>query len=96
MGRGTDLGDLPPPSHWDLLGNRVATLGLGIDGVASVIGVLGGKRFLVKYDKLLDGLCSRFGATRTEAELAIERAKKAGVVKVSRGNVRLLGVPRRR
>lgn len=64
--------------------------GIGVEGVASEIGILGGLSLQVNRQELIDGLCRRFGATTGEAEAALRRAKEVGAVVEENGIIRLV------
>jgi len=59
---------------------RVFRRGIGIEGVCSEIGAIGDENFVVSRDRLIEGLCYRFGVDLNDVEYAIERAIEVGAV----------------
>lgn len=60
---------------------------LGVGGVVSTVGVLAeDDNFIVARESLIRRLITRFGATRSEARVAIETAIRAGAIACLPGN----------
>jgi hypothetical protein len=68
----------------------MAIRGIGIDGVASEIGVLGRTDFSVNRGELVKSLEYRFQASTAEVESAIDQAKEVNVITESGDKVCLV------